>query len=453
MWRTAVRAACRGRRSRRPATKSISARSEEGVSLVELIRRAAGCDEAQAQAVFGRWLAKTREDEVLTLEGIGILRHRAFTSEPAFAAQLNPAGEEVVTLQPRMNRAVVAIAVAAIVVAVAVFGYIEFAPKSVSRFAAQAEKSNVERPKASSGSAEDGVSAAAVVTGGERSTEESAAGPDGAAGPDRPTVATASTEVPQTTSARPAAAPQPPPNGCSRGGVTWFSVYFRPRRTLRGAASSCCARRRRWLSGSILSVRSTWSRPSPRRIAASASVSRGNIVRRGRLVDLREKMSSPASLVTRAVDAFYWRRLEGVVSRQLFRYAFCGGMNLALDAVWYFVIYHFLIGEERMIDLGFVYMSAPIASLFLVFPITFFTGFWLNRNVAFRASPLGTRTQLLRYALSVAGAILLNYLCMKLFVEVVGIWPTPAKLATSLLSAAYSFLAARYFTFRGAIED
>ena len=93
--------------------------SEEGVSLVELIRRAAGCDEAQAQAVFGRWLAKTREGEVLTLEGIGILRHRAFTPEPAFAAQLNPAGEEVVTLQPRMNRAVVAIAVAAIVVAVA----------------------------------------------------------------------------------------------------------------------------------------------------------------------------------------------------------------------------------------------------------------------------------------------------------------------------------------------
>uniref|UniRef100_UPI003FD70FE3 SPOR domain-containing protein n=1 Tax=Alistipes communis TaxID=2585118 RepID=UPI003FD70FE3 len=214
--------------------------SEEGVSLVELIRRAAGCDEAQAQAVFGRWLAKTREGEVLTLEGIGILRHRAFTSEPAFAAQLNPAGEEVVTLQPRMNRAVVAIAVAAIVVAVAVFGYIEFAPKSVSRFAAQAEKSNVERPKASSGSAEDGVSAAAVVTGGERSTEESAAGPDGAAGPDRPTVATASaeipqavsaqptvatasTEVPQTTSARPAAVPQPASERMQSG---WCYVVF-----------------------------------------------------------------------------------------------------------------------------------------------------------------------------------------------------------------------------------
>ncbi len=165
--------------------------SEEGVSLVELIRRAAGCDEAQAQAVFWRWLAKTREGEVLTLEGIGILRHRAFTPEPAFAAQLNPAGEEVVTLQPRMNRAVVAIAVAAIVVAVAVFGYIEFAPKSVSRFAAQAEKSNVERPKASSGSAEDGVSAAAVATGA-NGVRKNRRRTGRSCRPDRPAGATAS---------------------------------------------------------------------------------------------------------------------------------------------------------------------------------------------------------------------------------------------------------------------
>lgn len=69
-----------------------------------------------------------------------------------------------------------------------------------------------------------------------------------------------------------------------------------------------------------------------------------------------------------------------MIPRQLFRYAFCGGLNLALDAMWYFVIYHFVIGEGRLIDLGFVAVSAPIASLFLVFPITFFTGFWLNRQ-------------------------------------------------------------------------
>lgn len=164
-------------------------------------------------------------------------------------------------------------------------------------------------------------------------------------------------------------------------------------------------------------------------------------------------MNSLATLLTRAADALYWRRLEPLVPRQLFRYALCGAATLLLDAVWYYLIYHYLVGEGRLVDLGAVVLSAPIATLFLVFPITFFTGFWLNRNVAFRRSPLGTRTQLLRYALSVAGSIVLNYACMKLLIGVAGLWPTPAKVVTSGLSAIYSFLAARCFTFRGAAEE
>lgn len=114
--------------------------SEDGVALAELIRRAAGCDAAQAQAIFERWLAKTRTGEVLTLEGIGMLHHHAFTADPAFAARLNPAGDDVVTLQPRMNRFVVAVAVVAVAVAVGVFGYIEFGPKSVARLIPRSER-------------------------------------------------------------------------------------------------------------------------------------------------------------------------------------------------------------------------------------------------------------------------------------------------------------------------
>ncbi len=114
--------------------------SEDGVALAELIRRAAGCDAAQAQAIFERWLAKTRTGEVLTLEGIGTLHHHAFSADPAFAARLNPAGDDVVTLQPRMNRFVVAVAVVAVAVAVGVFGYIEFGPKSVARLIPRSER-------------------------------------------------------------------------------------------------------------------------------------------------------------------------------------------------------------------------------------------------------------------------------------------------------------------------
>ena len=49
--------------------------------------------------------------------------------------------------------------------------------------------------------------------------------------------------------------------------------------------------------------------------------------------------------------------------------------------------------------------------------------------------------------MSVAGSILLTYAGLKFFVEVCGVWPTPAKVLTTLLTTVYSFLAAKYFTF------
>ena len=152
-------------------------------------------------------------------------------------------------------------------------------------------------------------------------------------------------------------------------------------------------------------------------------------------------------LLIRLVDWLYITPIKRLVSRDIFAYGLCGGANMALDTLWYFVIYHYIVAE-RFIDLSVVVVSPHIASLIVVFPITFFTGFWLNRNVAFRATEYKTRGQLIRYALSVLGSIALNYLCMKLFVEHLYIWPTPSKMLTTAVSVVYSFLAAKYFTFR-----
>ena len=152
-------------------------------------------------------------------------------------------------------------------------------------------------------------------------------------------------------------------------------------------------------------------------------------------------------ILIRLVDWLYITPFKRLVSRDIFAYGLCGGANMALDTLWYFVIYHYIV-SERFIDLGVVVVSPHIASLIVVFPITFFTGFWLNRNVAFRATGYKTRGQLIRYALSVLGSIALNYLCMKLFVEHLYIWPTPSKMLTTAVSVVYSFLAAKYFTFR-----
>ena len=159
-----------------------------------------------------------------------------------------------------------------------------------------------------------------------------------------------------------------------------------------------------------------------------------------------------SELIIKVVDLFYLRPVAAIVPLQTYRYAVCGGMNMVLDAVWYFVIYHFIVAE-RFFDLGVVVISPHIASMCVVFPITFFNGFWLNRHVAFRHSPLSGGVQLFRYALSIGGSLALTYLGLKFFVEVCHFWPTPSKVLTTVLTVIYSYLAAKYFTFRGSIPD
>lgn len=154
-----------------------------------------------------------------------------------------------------------------------------------------------------------------------------------------------------------------------------------------------------------------------------------------------------AQLLIRGIDLLYIPQIRKIVSRDIFGYGICGGANMVLDTLWYFVLYHYVVCEQ-FVDLGIVVMSPHIATLCLVFPITFFTGFWLNRHVAFRVTHLRSRRQLVRYALSVVGSIVINYVCMKLFVESFHLWPTPSKMLTTVITVVYSYLAARYFTFR-----
>ena len=157
---------------------------------------------------------------------------------------------------------------------------------------------------------------------------------------------------------------------------------------------------------------------------------------------------SLSAVITKAIDIFYIKPLRKLLSQQVFRYLACGAITAVLDAVWYYIIYHYVVRVE-FIDLGFIVVSPHIAALCLVFPITFFTGFWLNRNVAFKATHISTLPQLAKYALTIVGSILLNYACMKLLVEACDIWATPSKMITTVICAVYSFIAGRYFTFRG----
>ncbi len=168
-----------------------------------------------------------------------------------------------------------------------------------------------------------------------------------------------------------------------------------------------------------------------------------------------KKMNKLAHFITKIIDFFY-RPFEKLVPEQLFRYAMCGGGNMVLDWVLYFLVYNFVIGHD-LVYLNFHLLQSPnlqicltphIATLCIVFPITLFTGFWLNKYVTFIHSSLHGFRQLVRYILIVAVNLAINYFGLKLCVEVWGWYPTPSKMFITILTVFISFFGQKYFSFR-----
>jgi putative flippase GtrA len=152
--------------------------------------------------------------------------------------------------------------------------------------------------------------------------------------------------------------------------------------------------------------------------------------------------------IIQIIDFFYFPFLR-FIPLEVFRYGATGGANTAMDIFLYFVFYRFVLNKQ-IVDLGFVAISPHIAAFLIVFPITFASGFLLARYVTFTASELRGRIQLFRYGITVAGAILLNYVFLKFFVEYVGLYATLSKVFTTVIVVAFSYVSQRYFSFQTA---
>lgn len=96
---------------------------ERGVSLVEEIGRVLRVNGVrpedpmpEAQKVYDRWLAQVRDDNRLTITGVGELCYKDFKLDEAFDRRLNPQGHEPVRVRaPRRFDAVLWIGIVAIV--------------------------------------------------------------------------------------------------------------------------------------------------------------------------------------------------------------------------------------------------------------------------------------------------------------------------------------------------
>ncbi len=147
------------------------------------------------------------------------------------------------------------------------------------------------------------------------------------------------------------------------------------------------------------------------------------------------------------IERLYISPIDRLISRETLRYIACGVLNyIVFNALLYHTIYHYILNEEAL-EIVRVVISPHVATLIIVFPITFLVGFWLNRYVAFRATQRTKRSQMLRYVGSIVGSMLISYVLLKVLVEYYFVWPTPANVITSTITSIYSYLMARFFTF------
>ena len=130
-----------------------------------------------------------------------------------------------------------------------------------------------------------------------------------------------------------------------------------------------------------------------------------------------------------------------------FRYAVCGGSNMVLDIVIYYISYNFIL-HKQILDLGFIAFKPHIAALWMAFIISFPMGFLLSKYIVFTASQLRGRIQLFRYLLIVGVNLILNYAFLKTLVEYLGFYPTIARIFTTCIIVTFSFLSQKHFTFK-----
>lgn len=147
------------------------------------------------------------------------------------------------------------------------------------------------------------------------------------------------------------------------------------------------------------------------------------------------------------IDAFY-PLFKKMMPLQTFRYAACGGGNAVLNFIIFSVTENFIVKKQVVHVLPNMAISSHIFSFMVAFGITFPIGFYLNTFVVFDGSYLMKRVQLFRYFLIVLICILLNYVFMKLFVDRLGWYPTPAYMFTFLLVTLFSYFSQRNFSFK-----
>lgn len=113
-----------------PRNVVLFSKQEQAPSLVDEIVAIASCSTEQAQDIYERWRAKTYQQGVLTIGGIGELKGGSFTMDKGFMGVINPQGVKTIVVRKKSsNKWLYAVVCVAVLVALGFFAYVMWGDK------------------------------------------------------------------------------------------------------------------------------------------------------------------------------------------------------------------------------------------------------------------------------------------------------------------------------------
>ena len=135
---------------------------------------------------------------------------------------------------------------------------------------------------------------------------------------------------------------------------------------------------------------------------------------------------------------------------QLYAYLAVGALNTALNILLFAIFFQFIIPSPGVYVGTFLIASYTIA-LFISFLATIPTGYWLAKHFAFNSVTQSRKEDgrmLFKYFLVVSQGLVSDYILIKIFVELFGIYPTVAKVISTVIVLVVNYILQKYFTFK-----
>lgn len=148
------------------------------------------------------------------------------------------------------------------------------------------------------------------------------------------------------------------------------------------------------------------------------------------------------------LDLFY-PLVSRIFDKTTYYYAACGTGNLVLSWFLFFLFFQFVF-QKKVFYISYIDYSISAYSLssFVCFIIAFCVGFLLMKYIVFTKSELKGRVQLFRYGLSALITWFSSWLILKLFIEMLQVYPSIANIISSCIVVIISYLIQKNFTFK-----